>query len=163
MSEPKDFDFGLWRILNTTRQLIFKGRKKELLRQGTTTRKAASLDVITRLGGTVRQSEVARQIFTERHIVSEQLTNMEKEGLIKRFRDLERKNEVRVELTERGKELYPKVQVRKSIHDAMSVLTEEEKLVLWRILAKLRDSNLSNLNLSIDKSNISPPSDPEKY
>ncbi|MFC1921608.1 hypothetical protein ACFLYQ_07790 [Chloroflexota bacterium] len=43
---------------------------------------------------------MARQLFTERHIVSEQLKKMEEDGIIKRYRDLKRKNEVRVGLTE---------------------------------------------------------------
>ncbi|MFC1901098.1 MarR family winged helix-turn-helix transcriptional regulator [Chloroflexota bacterium] len=163
MDKEKDIRFGLWQLLNRTRQLIYRARANELARYGTTTRRAAILEIVFRLGGKATQPEIARQLFTGRHVISEQLTRMEKDGLIKRFRDPKRKNEVRVEVTEKGNQLQQKVAIRQSIKDAISVLDNEEVLVLWHILAKLRDMGITNLGLTRDSSTVFPPSNPDDY
>ena len=162
MNEIKDLQFGIWRLLNYTRRLIHQARKKELAQYGLTTRRSAILEIATRLSGKATQSEIARQLFAGRHVISEQLTQMEKDGLIVKVRDLKRKNEVRVVATEKGEEMYRKAAIHQSISDAMSALTEGEIYILWGIMSKLRERSLSNLGLDQDSLNIYPPSDPEK-
>ncbi|MFC1920526.1 MarR family winged helix-turn-helix transcriptional regulator [Chloroflexota bacterium] len=163
MDESKDIGFGLWQLLNRTRQLMYRARKRELHQYGVTTRSAAILEMTTRLGKKATQTALAKQTFTERHVVSEQLSRMEKEGLIIKIRDLERRNEVRVEATEKGKEVLRNVVIHQSINDVMSVLNNEDKLDLWRILSKLRESGIANLQLNSDSIMIYPPSDPGDF
>ena len=48
-----------------------------------------------------------------------------------RKKDLYKKNLVRIEVTDKGYDLYRTSRKRKYIDSVMSVLTEEEKTVLW--------------------------------
>ncbi|MFC1921279.1 MarR family winged helix-turn-helix transcriptional regulator [Chloroflexota bacterium] len=160
MDRSREIGLGLWSLLNRTRQLIYKARKKELSQYGTTTRRAAILSIVMRLGGKATQPEIARQLFTGRHVISEQLTRMEKEGIINRFRDPNRKNEVNVRITEKGNQLFESIVICQSILDTVSILTEEESLVLWRILLKLRDRGITNLGFKPENLTLYPPSDP---
>jgi len=158
MDRSREISLGLWSLLNRTRQLVYKAIKKELNQYDITTRRAVILSIVMRLGGKTTQPEIARQLFTGRHVVSEQLTRMENEGLIKRFRDTSRKNEVNVEVTEKGRQLHEKVHIPHTILDTMSILTEDEVVELWRILAKLRDNRIRSLGLNPDNIDLFPPS-----
>ena len=72
---------------------------------------------------------------------------MEKEGLVKKVNDLDRKNLVRVELTVRGQKVYNHAFKRAVIHRIMSSLSEEEGQQLSSCLEKLRSSTFSELGL----------------
>ena len=85
---------------------------------------------------------------------------MEKEGLIEKVRDLERKNLVRVAATEKGNEVFLKTTERGTIKDITSVLTPEEQKQLWSLLAKLRGQTMKILG--IKDWEYYPPSDPNK-
>jgi len=67
---------------------------------------------------------------------------MEKQGLIKRVKDMPRKNMVRVTLTKKGEETYLRTMPRLTMHETMSVLTEEERKQLWNSLQKIRERAL---------------------
>ena len=64
---------------------------------------------------------------------------MEKQGLVRKVKDLDRKNLVRVVLTEKGREAYYHSTKRESIHQIMSFLSEEERQQLRHCLQTLRD------------------------
>jgi DNA-binding MarR family transcriptional regulator len=86
---------------------------------------------------------------------------MERDGIITRHRDLDRKNAIRIELTEKGRKIYRDSRNHESIDAAFATLTEEEKLALWRTLSKIREKIIKDLGLK--KTIIYPPSDPEEY
>lgn len=155
-----DFNYGLWQLLSRTRHLVFKARQKELNRYGISANYAAFLSAIDRLGKRATPTVLSQEFFMERHSASELLVKMEKHGLIKRVRDLERKNLIRAELTEKGYETYRNAIKRKSINNVISILTQEEKNQLWLILSKMRERALKQLKMP--HINIYPPSDPEE-
>jgi MarR family 2-MHQ and catechol resistance regulon transcriptional repressor len=68
---------------------------------------------------------------------------MAKKGLIKKSKDLERKNMVRVTLTEKGKEAYEVTTKRGPIHRILGILNKDERRefhgYLERVLAKSRE------------------------
>ncbi|MFC1954908.1 MarR family winged helix-turn-helix transcriptional regulator, partial [Chloroflexota bacterium] len=104
----------------------------------------------------IPQSELTKELNMEPHSVSELLSRMTKQGLINKIKDLEKKNQVRVEITDKGLEAYGSPPHRKTIANIMSVLTQKEKEQLWVILSKIRGSALDHLQL--DKSSPFPPS-----
>ena len=85
---------------------------------------------------------------------------MAADGLVRRVKDLDRKNLVRIVITKKGYNLYLKIEEQKSIDKIMSVLTEEEKLELWSILAKIRGQAVKELG--IKKLDLYPPADPSE-
>jgi DNA-binding MarR family transcriptional regulator len=72
---------------------------------------------------------------------------MEKEGLVRKTKDLERKNLIRVSLTEKGQQAYYQSSRLESVHRIMSSLSEEERQQLSSCLETLRDRALKELGM----------------
>jgi DNA-binding MarR family transcriptional regulator len=85
---------------------------------------------------------------------------MESGGLIRKVKDLNRKNLVRIEVTEKGHALYLKTRGQESIDSVMSLLSEGEKKQLWSLLVKLRERAISELGWK-DLAFYPPPDYPE--
>ena len=103
---PVDRDYNLWVLLAHTRQAMFRARQKELREYNISARHAAVLFAIESIGDETTPAEISRWLFREQHSVFEVLRRMEKQGLIRKTKDLDRKNQVRVQLTEKGRETY---------------------------------------------------------
>ena len=155
-----DFDHDLYQMITRTRQVIIKARKTELKKYGVPAVYVAALNVIVRLKKRATPANISRALFLEPHSVSELLSKMEELGLIRRVKDLERKNYVRAELTEEGQEKYKDSRNIESIKDMMSVLNPEEKKQLWDLLSRIRNQALKQLGQ--DDKSIYPPSRPDE-
>ena len=160
MKETKDLSFGLWQLLNRTTHLIYKARQKELDRYGISVRSAAVLEVVNRLDKEATPARLSQQIFIERHSISEQLSRMEKEGLLVKNRHPENKNRIRLQATGKGERLFREAMQHESISDIMSELSPEEQHRLWLVLSRLRKRTLEILDM--DKEDLYPPSDPDE-
>lgn len=145
-SSYEDMDY-LWVMLHQSRDAIFKVREKELKKYNISTTKAAVLFNIQAIGYNATPSGVARCLLRESHSVSTILSRMEKQGLVKKVNDLDRKNMVRVYLTDKGKEVYHKAAKRESICEIMSCLSDEERQQLISSLKKLRNKALAHLGI----------------
>jgi DNA-binding MarR family transcriptional regulator len=155
-----EFDQDLYQMITRTRQVIIKARKTELRKYGVPAVYVAAMNAIVRLKKRATPANISKALFLEPHSVSELLSKMEELGLIRRLKDLERKNYVRAELTEAGYEKFRDSLKIESIKDMMSVLSPEEKKQLWRLLSRIRSQALSQLGL--DDENIYPPSKPSE-
>jgi len=151
---------NLWLLLARTQHIVSKIRHKELRQCGVTINEAAVLFTILRLKRPATPAAISQEVHWEPHTVSELLKVMEKKGTIKKVRDLERKNLIRVAITDKGIEAYHKSAQRKSTRQVMSVLTKEEQIQLWTLLAKVRDKGLEQLGIDIP--DVFPPSEPGK-
>ena len=160
MDDTADFKGGLWLLLIRTFHVMRRARQKELNGYGITTRSAAVLSAVLRLGKEATLRQLARQLVLEEHSMSEQLLRMEKTGLIKRVKD-PKKNLIHVRITKKGRDLYDKSMERKSVENIMSVLTKEEQLNLWLTIAKIREQSLKELGKLNE--NMFPPSDPALF
>jgi MarR family multiple antibiotic resistance transcriptional regulator len=158
--EKPDISYGLWQLLNRTRQLITNLRRRELNQHGVTVRQSMVMRTVLRLGQQATPTAISRETYFDLSSISEQLTRMEKIGLIKKINDLERKNKVRIELTAKGLELYHRVKTRKSIKNVMLVLSENDRDELWRILTHLRNEALVQLGRT--QANPYPPENPDE-
>jgi DNA-binding MarR family transcriptional regulator len=160
MSTPKIYDFGLWLLFSRTHNLLHKARTKEFEKYGIWGRCAAVVEFTSRWGNQATQATLVNETFFERHTISEQLTRMENNGFIKRVRDLNRKNAVRIEMTDKGRQLLQGARNHDSIISAFETLTEEEKQELWRILSKMRAKLIEDLNWK--NAILFPPSNPDE-
>lgn len=157
MKRHVDFYFELWELLNTSFRATVKVRQKELDQYDITLQQSAVLRVALRLGKKATPTEISRQLFLELNSISEQLRRMEKDGLVRKVKDLDRKNLIRIEVTQKGYDSYCKSRTQKYIDYVMSSLTEKERLELWSILAKLRARAVEELG--IRDLNLYPPAD----
>ena len=155
--ETPSINFGLWQLLHRSFGATVKVRQKELDQFGITVTQSAVLRTVVRLGQQATPTEIAKQLFLESNTISEQLTRMETNGLVKKVKDLNRKNLVRIEVTQKGHGLSSKTLNRESIDYIKSVLTEDEKTELWSTLTKLRGRAMEKL--AIKDLDLYPPSD----
>ena len=137
-----DGNYELAVLLAQARDAVMKARRKELTRYHISPRQSAVLYYIQAIGERATPAEISRGIFRESHSISEILGRMEKQGLLRRVKDLSRKNMVRVELTEKGLEACNHSEKRASIDKIFSALSKEERQQLRSYLERLRDKAL---------------------
>jgi len=137
--------YDLWVLLADTKEAILKSRQRELIRHNITATQAAILFIIQAIGDQATPSEISRQIFRKPSTVTEILNRMEKQGLVTKVKDLNRKNLVRVVLTDKGREAYHLSSQRKSIRKIMSSLPPDNRQHLRSLLQTLREEALKYL------------------
>ena len=152
MKDSVDLNY-LWMMLHQARDAIFKLREKELRKFDISTPKAEILFTIEAIGYRATPTEISRRLLREFHSISSILSRMEKQGLIKKINDLDRKNLVRVCLTDKGKHVYHEASKRETILKILSCLPETDRQQMASSLRKLRDEALKNLGIE-DRMNL---------
>ena len=150
-----DKDYDLWLLLGHTRDAIHKARQKELNKYDIFARQSAVLLSIQIIGDKATPAEISRLLLREPHGISEFLARMEKAGLVRKVKDLKRKNQVRVVVTKKGHDAYRQASKRESIHRIMSVLSEEEQQKLTSYLKKLLSGALKELGIEDETRSLS--------
>lgn len=140
--QSTDQDYNLWVLMRQTRDAMTKAREKELGRYGISSIQAAVLFTVQAIGSEATPAEISRRLVREPHSVSGLLVRMEKQGLIKRVKNLPRRNMVRVVMTKKGEAAYDLSTRRNTMHEIMTVLADDERKSLWDNLEKLRDKAL---------------------
>jgi len=146
----EDKDYELWVLLTQAREAMYKARQHELRRYNLSPRQSAVLFIIRAIGDKVTPAEISRWLLRESHSVSEIISRMEKQGLLKKARDLDRKNLVRIELTKKGSEAYNQAIKRESIHKIMPALSDEERRQFSSTLRTIRDRALKESGKEIE-------------
>ena len=134
-----DRDYNLWVLLRQTRDAMVKARERELEKVGISSIQAAVLFTIQSIGTEATPAEISRRLVREPHSVSGLLNRMEKQGIIRRVKDLPKRNMVRVIMTEKGEAAYRQSTKRLSMHEIMAALSEDDRNQMWSYLEKLRD------------------------
>jgi len=145
-SQPVDQDFNLWVLLSQVQTLTLNARETELMEDGTTAMQDAVLVIINAIGDATTPAEISRRLVRQPATISGLLDRMEKAGLVERVKDMPRRNWVRVKITKKGQQVYKQSLKRKSIHQIMGCLSEEEHKQLTSTLLKLRTKAAKVLN-----------------
>jgi DNA-binding MarR family transcriptional regulator len=140
-----DQDRQLWTLLNQTHHAIWRARERELDETGLSAIQAAVLFFVSTVDEPVTPAVLSRLLHREPHTVSGLLTRMEKQGLVKRVKDLKRKNQVRIQLTSKGKKSYEQQSQTGVINEILSSLSQTERATLSAYLEELRNSALIEL------------------
>jgi DNA-binding MarR family transcriptional regulator len=114
--EDQDEDNRLYHIFAHARYLTYRAREKELQRYKLTPEQSQLLAVAQALENKATPAKISKYMIREPHTVSSLVNRMERAGLVKKIQDLERKNWVRVVLTEKGKDAYELSTKRGPIH-----------------------------------------------
>ena len=146
-----DEDHDLWMLLTHTRYAIYRSREKELQRYGVSPEQVGVLFIIQALDNRATPSEIARFILRQPHTVSALIERMAEKGFVKKQHDLDRKNLVRVSLTEKGQRVYEHSTKRGPIHRIMSTLSSEERTQLRTLLNKLHSQARKEIGLDREK------------
>ncbi|MFC1905330.1 MarR family winged helix-turn-helix transcriptional regulator [Chloroflexota bacterium] len=136
--------FALWVTLWRTANAVHKVRQRELGHRGISFAQSSILSVVHSSKNNITPAQISRQLMRDANTISELLVNMERDGLLKRVKDLPRKNMIRVELTKKGYETYTRAIAGQTITDIFSVLSEKEqqqfKSYLSRTMSKATES-----------------------
>lgn len=136
--------YALWWKIIRTQRLVVKSRTKELFQKHQITgAEAAALFAIKVIGSEATPASISRFLLRTPHSIWSLLERMEREGCIKRVKDLERKNQVRVVLTAEGERIYRESSSRESIHKIMYVLSDKERRQLSSYLDKLQEAAIA--------------------
>lgn len=144
-------DYNLWVLLHQVSDIIFNAREAELQEYGLPATQAEVLFVIKAIGDKVTPAQISRMIFRRPHSVSGIIERMKKAGLVKKAKDLHRKNLVRVTITPKGEQAYKEALKRKSVQKIMSALSETEQQKLKSLLEILRTKGLKELGIDPKK------------
>jgi DNA-binding MarR family transcriptional regulator len=136
-SDDKERD--IYVLLQRTAKLAFKVRGRELGYHGISAMHAAVLDAVHEIGRKATPAEIARRLVREPHTISNLVNRMERQGLVRKVHDLDRKNLVRVEMTPKGEAAYTRLAQRISVHDLLSEISDEECRQISENLRKIHD------------------------
>lgn len=152
----EDENQDLWLLLTHTRYAVFRAREKELQRYGISPEQASLLFVVQAMGNKATPAALSRYLLRQPHTVSALVDRMTKRGLLQKVKDLDRKNLVRVVITEKGRQAYDHSTKRGPIHRIMNTLNPDEKKAfrnyLERIFSKARQE------IGMDRDDL-PPSE----
>lgn len=140
-------DYRLWRLCHQTYDAMVRARANELRQFGISPVQATVLLILKAAKAPVTPADISRWLFRETHSVSELVNRMERKGLVRKVRDLERKNLVRVAMTEKGEEAYQRSREMKVIHTILSGLSPEERNSMVQHLEKLRHKAVTELGM----------------
>jgi len=146
-----DADHDLWILLTHTRYAIYRSREKELLRYGVSPEQVGVLFIVQALGNRATPSEISRYILRQPHTVSALIERMQKKGFVKKSHDLDKKNLIRVSLTEKGQKVYENSTKRGPIHRIMAVLSDQERIQLRGLLEKLHTQARKEIGMDREK------------
>ena len=142
-----DKDYELWVLLNQARHIIYRAREYELSHSGISAAQAEVLTTIEAIDheAAATPAEISRRLLQRAHSISTIINRMEKKGLIVKVKDLERRNMVRVVITQKGYAAYYESFKRNMVCDIMDCLTKDECKALRSGLRRLRDGALEKL------------------
>jgi len=135
----------LWAMMNQVYWAMVRATENELRPIGISMIQAAVLFLVKNAKTPATPAQLSRWLFREPHTVSGLLNRMEKQGLVRKAKDLERKNLVRVTLTEKGEEAYQRQSEMRLIRKVLSSLFPKQRDNLMTYLRTLRSRALDEL------------------
>jgi DNA-binding MarR family transcriptional regulator len=132
--------FDLWVMLARTRDGILRIRNNELKPYDITAQQAGILSRIKNCQNNMIPAELARMSLRKPNTTTVILGRMEKKGLIKKGKDLTKKNLIRLSLTKKGESINNYSSKRESINRLMATLSEDQITQLQSILEVLLDN-----------------------
>ena len=124
-------------LIGRVRHFMNRARQKELLPYRISPRQATILFILSNLGHKATLAELSKNTDRQINTLSQQITRMEKNGLIRKVRETPKSALISFELTENGKNASKNITKTSSVEAIMSVLTEEELQQLISLLKKL--------------------------
>jgi len=134
-----------WVRLFRAYTVLERAREMELFRVGVTLPQAAVLYFLGTARETLTPTKLARLNYKEPHTISGLLNRMEEQGLIKKTKDLKRKNLVRVSLTKKGEELFKRLLGERVVINITSCLSKKELDTLNELTDKLFERTIELL------------------
>ena len=140
--------YRLWVLLYRVTHLISSARNQELARSGISIAEAGVLTIVYGMNGKATPTGIARQLSRQPHTISSQVDRMRARGLLNKANDPDRKNVVRLSLTEKGRAAYLGATRRESVTEILSSLSQTEQKYVLSALRKLQKRAKARLTRS---------------
>jgi DNA-binding MarR family transcriptional regulator len=138
-------DYDLWRLFSSAHQVVSYASEKQLRGYGFSHEIAALLSAIFLLGNDIMPIDLARLMRRKPQTITGILRRMEVKGLIKKTRDANKKNIIRLSLTEKGLIAYQRASMVDVYHKVFGTLQAEKRRTLVDILNEIKVSIPENL------------------
>jgi DNA-binding MarR family transcriptional regulator len=142
-----------WRQLYLTYSVIFKAIERSIARTGVTLPQALALATIRHSEGPMTPSRLAQHLTQETQSVTGLIDRMERQGWVRRVRDLPDRRAIRLELTEAGLRKLEETLApgRETTTRVFARLDQKETVELTRLLERVYQSAAEHLGLkSVD-------------
>ena len=143
-----DKDYTLLTQLLQVADIFVKIRERELLPQNLSATAAEILFLVDAMGEDVTPAKITRMILREPHSTSGILKRMETHGLLKRTKNMERKNLIRITLTAKGERALSQAMKKEGSTNVLSRLSTEQRSKLMKSLGILKEAGKKELHLS---------------
>jgi MarR family transcriptional regulator, organic hydroperoxide resistance regulator len=127
----------LWVTLTRSKDALDKVRQKELKRLGVSPEQSGILSAVKTSQTVPTPSELSRTLYKDRTSICLILKKMESKGLIIKNPDSERKNVLRISLTDKGEAVYKQTIKNTRIYDILANLTESQLRSMDKSLKKI--------------------------
>lgn len=146
MSKIEDKEYDIWILLSRVYHLIAMLRKLELSKYDILPVQSYILFIIKALGSDPTPSKISEYVYQQRTSISDILTRMVKQGLIKKTNNANSKKRVIVTITPKGEKALEISKNRVYLHKVLATLSDEDKKNLESGLELLRDSAVNELS-----------------
>jgi DNA-binding MarR family transcriptional regulator len=143
-----DRDYILLTQFMQVADIFFKVRERELLPQNLSATAAEILFLVDAVGENVTPAKITRLVLREPHTISGILVRMETHGLIKRTRDMERRNHIRITLTAKGDKALKQAMKLEGTTGILTRLSTVQQKQLKATLTVLKEAGMKELRLS---------------
>ena len=143
-----DKDYTLLTFVLQVADILFKIRERELLPQNLSATAAEILFLVDAMGEGVTPAKITRMMLREPHSISGILVRMENHGLIKRTKDMERKNRIRITLTAKGEKALKQAMKLEGTTGIIAGLSTVQQKQLKASLTALKEAGMKELHLS---------------
>jgi len=143
-----DREYELWVLLHQACDAMSRARENEVRKFGISMMQAAVLFIVKAIDGPATPAEISRWLFRKPHAVSGLLDRMEKQGLVRKVKNLERKNMIRVVITEKGENAYQRSKNANATCSILSSLSAQERDTIRPYLETLRNKALEELGVN---------------
>jgi DNA-binding MarR family transcriptional regulator len=143
-----DKDYTLVTQIMQVADIFVKVRERELLPQNLSATSAAILFLVEAMGKDVTPARISRMLLREPHSISGILMRMEKQGLLKRTKNMERKNLIRITLTAKGENALKQAMKKEGTTHVLSRLSTEQQRQLKTTLTALKEAGMKELHLN---------------
>ncbi len=134
-----------WAEMSVTSLILQRAWGMELAQIGLTVPQALVLSIVAGSSEPITPMKLSKSMHREPHTISALLTRMEAQGLVKKERNLERGNWVRVTLTKKGKEAFERQVGAGKVRNITACLSKQELETLNVMNRKLRAKGIELL------------------
>ncbi len=134
-----------WWEMSVTSLILQRAWGMELGQIGLTVPQALVLTMVAGATEPITPMKLSKLLHREPHTISALLSRMEVQGLVKKERNLERGNWVRVTLTKKGKEAYERLVLARRVRNVTECLSKQELDALNKMNRTLRAKGVEML------------------